>query len=193
MLLQIVNHKPTVHTSLRINDGIKRTVKTGEAVKNAFTTLPSHKGQLDVVAGSLSYLAVTLHGLSHIALDLIHIRTHDVEWTVQTSSFVSGLSTSPIGSSLPQEVNTTGKAIIIRRMAIERYFFHFHDFSFLMLFNFIVFISTRGHVSTSICIYVSTYTCIIVFMCTWLHVHTFYMTSRMVLVLIFLTLPYFDS
>lgn len=42
-------------------------------------------------------------------------------------------------------------------------------------------------------IYVSTYTCIIVFMCTWLHVHTFYMTSRMVLVLIFLTFPYFDS
>ena len=78
MLLQIVNHKTTVHTSLRINDRIKRTVKTGEAVKNTFTTLPSHKGQLDVVAGSLSYLAVTLHGLSHIALDLIHICTHDM-------------------------------------------------------------------------------------------------------------------
>ncbi|CUP99227.1 Uncharacterised protein [Segatella copri] len=78
MLLQIVNDKPTVHTSLRINDRIKRTVKTGETVKNAFTTLPSHKGQLDVVAGSLSYLAVTLHGLSHIALDLIHICTHDM-------------------------------------------------------------------------------------------------------------------
>lgn len=130
MLLQIVNHKPTVHTSLRIYDRIKRTAKTGEAVKNAFTTLPSHKGQLDVVAGSFSYLAVTLHGLSHIALDLIHIRTHDVEWTVQTSSFVSGLSTSPIGSSLPQEVNTTGEAIIIRRMAIERYFFIFMTFRF---------------------------------------------------------------
>lgn len=42
-------------------------------------------------------------------------------------------------------------------------------------------------------IYVSTYTCINVFMCTWLHIHIFYMTSRMVLVLIFLTLPYFDS
>ena len=78
MLLKIVNHKPTVHASLRINDRIKRTVKTGEAVKNAFTTLPCHIGQLDVVTGSLCHRAVTLHGLRHIALDLIHIRTHDV-------------------------------------------------------------------------------------------------------------------
>ncbi len=59
-------HKPTVHTSLRIYDRIKRTVKTGETVKNAFTTLPSHKGQLDVVAGSLSHLTVTLHRIQAI-------------------------------------------------------------------------------------------------------------------------------
>ena len=92
MFLLIVNDKPTVHTSLRIYDRIKRTVKTGEAVKNAFTTLPSHKGQLDVVAGSLSYLAVTLHGLSHIAIDLIHIRTHDVEWLCPNVQFCFRIS-----------------------------------------------------------------------------------------------------
>jgi hypothetical protein len=41
-----------------------------------------------------------------------------------------GALAARIGSSLSQEVNTTGEAIIIRRMAIERYFFIFMTFRF---------------------------------------------------------------